>query len=180
LGIEAWQIMTRKISSEMISSVFEVGSNIGRNIDLISQGAIFPNANLSASDINPKALNQLKETFAIYDAVHLDLVNLSHSGKYDFVFTSGVLIHIDPKNLLSAVTNLFRLSSKYVLIAEYFNRTPTSIQYQGEDHLLFKCDFGKFVLSNFQVSLVDYGFLWGNIYDAAGFDDMTFWLFQVT
>ena len=28
------------------------------------------------------------------------------------------------------------------------------------------------------VELVDYGFFWGHIYDAAGFDDITWWLFE--
>jgi len=28
------------------------------------------------------------------------------------------------------------------------------------------------------VELVDYGFLWGHIYDSAGFDDITWWLFK--
>lgn len=29
---------------------------------------------------------------------------------------------------------------------------------------------------NFDVELVDYGFLWGHIYDDAGFDDITWWV----
>lgn len=33
-------------------------------------------------------------------------------------------------------------------------------------------------IENFEVSLVDYGFLWGHIYDSAGFDDITWWLFE--
>ena len=39
-------------------------------------------------------------------------------------------------------------------------------------------DFGKLFLENFPVKLIDYGFLWGHIYDHAGFDDITWWVFK--
>ena len=52
------------------------------------------------------------------------------------------------------------------------------LEYQGEKDRLFKRDFGKFFIENFPVTLVDYGFLWGHIYDKAGFDDITWWLFK--
>ena len=63
-------------------------------------------------------------------------------------------------------------------MGEYFNRTPTSITYQGEEEKLFKRDFGKLFIENFDVTLVDYGFLWGHIYDLAGHDDITWWMFE--
>lgn len=52
------------------------------------------------------------------------------------------------------------------------------IEYQGEKDRLFKSDFGKMFIENFDVSLIDYGFLWGYLYDIAGFDDVTWWLFK--
>jgi hypothetical protein len=52
------------------------------------------------------------------------------------------------------------------------------IEYQGQDNKLFKQDFGKLFLKNFKVNLVDYGFLWGEVYDNGGFDDITWWLFE--
>ena len=73
---------------------------------------------------------------------------------------------------------IFDLSKNYILIGEYFNRTPISLKYQGEDDKLFRNDFGKIFQTNFDVKLVDYGFLWGHIYDSAGFDDFTWWLFK--
>ena len=73
---------------------------------------------------------------------------------------------------------MYDYSKRYVLIGEYFNRTPTSIEYQGQPDKLFKRDFGKLFIENFDVKLVDYGFLWGHIYDKAGFDDITWWLFE--
>jgi hypothetical protein len=94
------------------------------------------------------------------------------------VFTMGVLIHINPDQLLEHMSKMYGYSKKYILIGEYFNRIPISIEYQGEKEKLFKRDFGKLFIENFDVNLVDYGFLWGHIYDIAGFDDITWWLFE--
>lgn len=90
----------------------------------------------------------------------------------------GVLIHINPDQLLDHMKKMFEYSKKYVLMGEYFNRTPVSLEYQGEKDKLFKRDFGKLFLENFKVKVLDYGFLWGQIYDPAGFDDITWWLFE--
>ena len=76
------------------------------------------------------------------------------------------------------MSKMFDYSKKYILIGEYFNRTPVSLTYQGEENKLFKRDFGKLFIQEFEVELVDYGFLWGHIYDGAGFDDITWWLFK--
>lgn len=65
-----------------------------------------------------------------------------------------------------------------LLLLSIFIRTPVSIEYQGRPNLLFKRDFGAMFADNFDVRLVDYGFLWGKIFDAAGFDDITWWLFE--
>ena len=53
-----------------------------------------------------------------------------------------------------------------------------SVKYHNKEDKLFKRDFGKFYIENFNLELVDYGFLWGYEYDDAGFDDVTYWLFK--
>lgn len=73
---------------------------------------------------------------------------------------------------------MYSYSDKCIQMGEYFNRTPEVIKYQGETNKFFKSNFGKTFKDNFDVQLVDYGFLWGEEYDAAGFDDITFWLFE--
>ena len=44
-------------------------------------------------------------------------------------------------------------------MGEYFNRTPVMINYRGEDDRLFKRDFGKLFVENFDCNVLDYGFL---------------------
>ena len=96
----------------------------------------------------------------------------------DLVFTSQVLIHIAPESLENAMNKIFSLTNRYVLLAEYLNRTPASIPYRREIDVLFKCDFGGKFMDLFDAKCLDYGFLWGREYDEAGFDDVTFWLFE--
>ena len=59
-----------------------------------------------------------------------------------------------------------------------FSRTPKTVHYRNEDDVLFTRDFGRLFLENYSCKVVDYGFLWGHYFDAAGFDDANFWLFE--
>jgi hypothetical protein len=76
------------------------------------------------------------------------------------------------------MARLHAWSSRYILMGEYFSRTPQMIEYRGEADRLFKRDFGKLFAENFDVAVLDYGFLWGHQYEVAGFDDITWWLFE--
>jgi ubiquinone/menaquinone biosynthesis C-methylase UbiE len=95
----------------------------------------------------------------------------------DLVFTAGVLIHIHPNDLLKAMSEIVRVSKRYVLCMEYFSHQPEEILYRGQKGLLFKRDFGSFYLDNFpQLKCLNYGFLWKKEFPI--FDDMTWWLFE--
>ena len=52
------------------------------------------------------------------------------------------------------------------------------IRYWGKDNKLFKNNYGKILNDNFNVKICDYGFLWGEEFDKAGFDDITYWVFR--
>ena len=95
---------------------------------------------------------------------------------FELVFTCGVLIHVPPTDLLDVMKKMYEWSSRYVDSRIFYRRR--SLQYQGRPDLLFKRDFGGMFADNFDVKVVDYGFLWGRIYDSAGFDDITWWLFE--
>ncbi len=64
------------------------------------------------------------------------------------------------------------------MLIEYFSPKLESLKYRGMDDLLWKCDFGRVMLSSFPVRLIKVGFLWSQVYGEAGFDDMTYWLFE--
>ncbi len=174
-GIAAWKLMLARSAS--IESILECGCNIGRNIDFLN--SVLPNARKSIIEISQPAFEFVVRQHALAQAFNgsIEDSNLKN-GAFDLVFTIGVLIHIHPDNLLRNMEKMFNYSSKYILMGEYFNRTPVMIEYQGEREKLFKRDFGKLFIENLPVKLVDYGFLWGHLYDRAGFDDITWWLFE--
>ena len=175
LGVEAWQLMLRKTAN--VGSLLECGCNIGRNLRFLD--VALPAASKSVIEISKPAFEFVTREHRLSQAFNgaiLDSIFAARS--FDLVYTIGVLIHINPDQLLSHMTKMFDYSNRYVLIGEYFNRTPVMIEYQGQKDRLFKRDFGKLFIESFHAKLVDYGFLWGHLYDTAGFDDITWWLFE--
>lgn len=176
LGADAWAKMLNKAGGE-VGSYLECGCNIGRNIDQLK--IVLPQATPSIIEISESAFNFVTSRHNFEHAFKGAILESKfEDGSFDLVFTMGVLIHINPDQLLAHMERMYKYSKKYILIGEYFNRTPTSIEYQGETDKLFKRDFGKLFIKSFEVKLIDYGFLWGHIYDDAGFDDITWWLFE--
>lgn len=175
-GVLAWEEMTKKVSRNEIESFIECGSNIGRNIGLLK--TLMPSASASVIEINADSLEICMTRWDIVSYYLGSISTAKFNNKFDLVFSCGVLIHVNPDDLLLTMSSMYDLSSRYVLIAEYFNRDPISISYRGSDEKLFKRDFGKLFVENFDVSLVDYGFLWSYVYEPGGFDDVTYWLFE--
>lgn len=176
LGVEAWEQMLKRLNKQEISSFLECGSNIGRNINLLS--VVLPQSEINVIELSPLALDIARNRFKVNESFQGSIKDSEFKSKFDLVFTSGVLIHVSPDDLLSSMEKIYEHSNKYVLIAEYFNRTPVEIEYRGQRDKLFKRDFGKLFFENFKCNLLDVGFLWGHLYDPAGFDDLTYWLFE--
>ena len=176
LGNTGWEKILSK--AKLVEKTYlEIGCNIGRNLDQLK--LYDPDLKASAVEINPKALNYVKSRHELQQSYCGPAQDAEFSANsFELVFTSGVLIHIPPSDLVGIMKKIFDWSSRYIVLAEYFNRTPTSIEYQGRQDLLFKRDFGGMFMDNFDVTVLDYGFLWGRFFDAAGFDDITYWLFE--
>lgn len=174
-GVDCWKQMLAKAKD--IRSVLECGSNIGRNIAFLNE--VLPEVSKSIIEISEQAYEFITSQHELDKAFNGPILASNFEDRsFDLVFTMGVLIHIHPDELLANMKKMFECSGRYVLMGEYFNRTPVMLDYQGEKDKLFKRDFGKLFIENFDVTLVDYGFLWGYLYDKAGFDDITWWLFE--
>ena len=176
LGLVAWERTLSKIDKSDISSYLDCGSNIGRNIAFLKK--VLPMATANIVELARGPYEKCLKDFQIEESFLGPIKDAKFDAKFDFVFTNAVLIHVNPDDLLESMARIFDLSSKYILIGEYFNRTPVMINYRGEDDRLFKRDFGKMFVENFDCIVVDYGFLWGYEFDSAGFDDITYWLFE--
>lgn len=174
-GIKAWSKMLER--TEQISTLLECGSNIGRNINFLNH--VLPETDKSIIELSYEAFKIVTEKYKLDQAFNGTIVDsFFKPEEFDLVYTMGVLIHIHPDHLLDNLKKMYEYSSKYILIGEYFSRTPVMLEYQGEKDKLFKRDFGSYLIQHFDVKLLDYGFLWGYEYDHSGFDDITYWLFE--
>jgi pseudaminic acid biosynthesis-associated methylase len=176
LGLNAWERILSKIDKSSISSYLDCGSNMGKNIAFLEK--MLPAATANIIELAQGPHDKCLKDFQIENSFLGPIKDAKFESKHDLVFTIGVLIHINPEDLLESMTRMYEMSSRYIIIGEYFNRTPTMIRYRGEDDRLFKRDFGKLFVENFDCKVLDYGFLWGHEFDSAGFDDITYWLFE--
>ena len=160
-----------------VKTILELGANIGMNILAINN--LLPNSKTSAVEINPRAFEHLKSvcTGKAYLSPILNIDN-KIKNQYDFVFTKGVLIHISPDELQKVYEVIYKLSKKYICVAEYYNPSPVALEYRGEKNKLFKRDFAGELLDKFKdMELIGYGFKYrrDNNYPQ---DDMTWFLLE--
>ena len=139
-----------------IKSAFEIGTNIGLNLDEFKK--IDHKIKTFGVEINRFAYERCYEKG--HQVFNDSIFDFKINKKYDLVFTSGVLIHINPKKLNKVYSKLFSLSKKFILVEEYFNPTPVSVTYRKNKNKLFKRDFAKEIMKKYNLKLIDYGFLW--------------------
>jgi spore coat polysaccharide biosynthesis protein SpsF len=159
-----------------IKSVFEIGCNRGLNLQAIK--SIDEDISLNGLEINNYAYNILKQTNLCEHLYNDTVFNYNDTKTYDMVFTKGVLIHINPNKLNETYQKMYELSSKYILIAEYYSRDVREIVYRGNNNKLFKRDFCGEIMSKYpDLKLKDYGFIYYKdpVYPL---DDITWFLLE--
>lgn len=144
-----------------ISSVLELGANIGNNLMALKN--ILPSCEIGAVEINKQAFAMLNNRLPNAKTLNGSIFDFSPEeiGNYDFTFTSGVLIHINPDLLTQVYERLYACSKKYILICEYYNPSPVEVSYRGHSERLFKRDFAGEMLDLYpSLELKDYGFFY--------------------
>ena len=143
--------------AETINSCREFGANIGMNMKAFK--LLYPSIQLKAIEINKLASEQLAEVVGKENVFNGAIFDAPVSDKVELSLIKGVLIHINPDMLQVVYQKLYDSSSKYILIAEYYNPSPVTISYRGHSDRLFKRDFAGEFLDIFKdVKLIDYGF----------------------
>lgn len=141
-----------------VRSVCEFGANIGENLKAIK--LLKPDVELCAVEINKLAASEIKKWKEGKVKVYTQsIIDFKIDKKRDFVFVKGVLIHINPEKLPQVYEKLYKASSKYICLGEYYNPSPVGIDYRGHKDRLFKRDFcGELMKKYKNLELVDYGF----------------------
>jgi pseudaminic acid biosynthesis-associated methylase len=159
-----------------INSCLEFGANIGMNLKALN--LLYPNIELRGIEINKQASEQLGNLIGSENVYNSSIFDYEVDKKSDVTLIKGVLIHINPDMLQLVYQKLFEASSKFILIAEYYNPSPVTIKYRGHEDRLFKRDFaGEFIEKYPDSILIDYGFLYRNdpVFPQ---DDVTWFLIQ--
>jgi pseudaminic acid biosynthesis-associated methylase len=172
-GVTAYKRILKGLT---FNSLLEVGANIGLNLWFIN-GIKYKE--LYAVEPYKEAYNRLisQNLFHLKEAYNCSGYDIPlNDGEIDIVMTSGVLIHVAPDNLKRMTDEIVRVSKKYIICSEYFSYNPETIPYRGQTGLLFKRDFGKWYVDNYNLKCVNYGFLWES--ELPIFNNLTWWVFE--
>lgn len=140
-----------------IASCLEFGANIGMNLRALK--LLYPSMELAGIEINAQAALELRTVIGKENVFNGSIFDANTEKKVELSLIKGVLIHINPEMLQTVYQKLYDASSKFILIAEYYNPSPVTIPYRGHSDRLFKRDFaGEFLEKFSDCRLIDYGF----------------------
>ncbi|MDZ4228978.1 MAG: class I SAM-dependent methyltransferase, partial [Patescibacteria group bacterium] len=109
-------------------SVLEAGCGFGRNLNWLIKQGIKPEI-FTGVDISQQLLAQSR----LPKTVRLIRSNVLHlpfaSNCFDLVFTHGLLMHLNPRQLNQAVAELIRATKKYLIIIEEVRLRPQRLNY---------------------------------------------------
>jgi len=113
--------------------VCEAGCNIGNNL------SAFPkDFEIYGIDINEYALKKARERFPYFNFQKENLSKISYPDSFfDLVFTRGVLVHLANNELDNVLSELLRISKKWVFNLEYFGNDGENISWKRGDNLLW-------------------------------------------
>jgi pseudaminic acid biosynthesis-associated methylase len=162
------------LSEFPVTSVLEVGCNLGANLHWIAQ--TLPRKQVWGIDVNEKALQRLQADLPGINAVWSAARDLPFRDRwFDIAFTMGVLIHQPEATLSLVMAEIVRCSRRYVLCGEYFAAETVEVPYRGQPGALFKRNYGRIYQEQFpELQLIKHGFLGRD----EGWDDVTWWLFE--
>jgi pseudaminic acid biosynthesis-associated methylase len=129
------------------ASFLEVGCNTGNQLLLLQQMGY---RNLSGIELQPYAIDIARQRLPDVSLKLGSALTIPHTdSSFDVVFTSGVLIHISPHDLLRALGEIHRCSRKFIWGFEYYAPEVTEINYRSHRELLWKMDYARRYLETF-------------------------------
>ncbi len=130
-----------------VETVLEVGCGNGVNLRYIEQ-----RAEVWGVDINEQGLARIPEDIPTFQASAADLPFEDQS--FDLVFTSGVLIHAPEFELDLQMSEIVRVSKRYVLAMEYNGDEVREWRGMTEDGL-WRRDYGGIYQRAYDLKLLE-------------------------
>ena len=128
--------------------ILEAGSNVGNQLLCLQKMGF---SNLYGIELQSYAVELSKSR-----TKHINIIEGSafdipfKDGYFDLVFTSGLLIHISPSDISMAMEEINRCTREYIWGLEYYADKYTEIPYRGHGNLLWKADFARLYLDQFE------------------------------
>ena len=127
--------------------ILEVGSNIGNQLLYLQEMGF---KDLYGIDVQIHALELAKSRTKEINLIHGSAFDIPFKdGFFDFVFTSGVLIHIRPEQINLAMDEIYRCTKRYIWCWEIYAPEFTSIPYINYSDLCYKADYAALFLERF-------------------------------
>lgn len=143
---------------DKFETCLEFGANIGMNLKALK--LLFPEIKSSGIEINKEAAEVLRNEIGSENVYQGSILDINIQKTFDLTLIKGVLIHINPDVLDIVYKKLYNYSNSYILVCEYYNPIPVSINYRGHSDRLYKRDFAGEMIDKFNLHLVDYGFVY--------------------
>lgn len=132
---------------ERSMKILEVGANVGAQLQALSAMGF---ENLHALELQEYAIEIGKKNLPQVTWTQGTAFEIPYpDNHFDLVYTSSVLIHISPDDVVKVLDQIHRCSQKYIWGYEYFADEWTEVAYRGHDSLLWKTDYAKFYLDRF-------------------------------
>ncbi|MCA9813404.1 MAG: class I SAM-dependent methyltransferase [Nitrosarchaeum sp.] len=113
--------------------ICEAGCNVGNNLSSFTQ-----DYDVCGIDMNEQALASAQNRYPEFRFKQENLKKISFADdSFDVVFTRGVLIHIPDEDLDDVLSELLRISKKWVFNLEYFGEDGKMIEWKRGDNLLW-------------------------------------------
>ncbi len=127
--------------------ILEVGSNIGNQLLCLQKMGF---CNLYGIELQSYAVELSKSRTCNINIIEGSAFDIPYKdGYFDLVFTSGVLIHVQPSDIDEAMREIHRCSREYIWGLEYYATEYTEKNYRGNEDLLWKANFLKLYLELF-------------------------------
>ena len=120
-------------------SAMEVGCNIGSN--LLALREVDPMMALWGIDVNQAALSEAERSGLA--VLQKPAAEVHQCGRFDLVFSVGVLIHVPAEQLPEVMGAIVKASRRWVLAVEYAAEDEEPVVYRGHEGYLWRRPFGK-------------------------------------
>jgi pseudaminic acid biosynthesis-associated methylase len=122
--------------------ILEVGCNIGVQLVNLQEVGF---KNLFGIELQPHAVELSKQKTKGINIISGTAYDIPFKDEYfRMVFTSRVLIHMNPNEIYKALREIVRCSNDYIYGNEYYANELTEVKnYRGQNNVLFKRNFVK-------------------------------------